>query len=79
MLHYLWVQYAITGGLWPALVQAGSFDALLSDRHAGATALTAARECLEVVRQRGVDLSGYPETKPFLGIPRCAGKSLAGP
>jgi ketopantoate reductase len=23
MLHYLWVQNAITGGLWPALVRAG--------------------------------------------------------
>jgi 2-dehydropantoate 2-reductase len=67
MLHYLWVQYAITGGPWAALVQAGSFEALLSDRKAGPDALTAACECLEVVRQRGVDLAGYPEAKPFLG------------
>lgn len=29
MLHYLWVQYAMTGGPWAALVQAGSFDAFL--------------------------------------------------
>ena len=67
MLHYLWVQYAVTGGLWAALVQAGSLDALLRDRDAASAALTAARECLEVVRQRGVDLAGYPETKLFLG------------
>jgi ketopantoate reductase len=67
MLHYLWVQYAVTGGPWAALVQAGSFDALFSDRSAASAALTAARECLEVVGQRGVDLVGYPETKPFLG------------
>jgi len=26
MLHYLWVQYAITGGLWPALVRAGALN-----------------------------------------------------
>jgi 2-dehydropantoate 2-reductase len=27
MLHYLWIQYAILAGLWPALVRAGSMDA----------------------------------------------------
>jgi ketopantoate reductase len=67
MLHYLWVQYAITGGLWPALVRAASVDAILSDRDAARAAFSAARECLEVVKQRGVDLAGHPETKTFLG------------
>lgn len=66
MLHYLWVQYAVSGGLWAALVQAGSFDAILNDREASASALGAVRECLEVIRRRGVELSRYDETKPFL-------------
>jgi 2-dehydropantoate 2-reductase len=66
MLHYLWVQYAITGGLWAALVHAGSFDALLNDGDAMSAALRAGCECLEVVRQRGVDLSRYPEAAPIL-------------
>lgn len=66
MLHYLWVQYAITGGPWAALVQAGSFDALFGSREATSAALKAGRECLEVVRRRGVSLSLYPETGPFL-------------
>ena len=66
MLHYLWIQYAITGGLWAALIQAGSRDAILNDRHATLAALRAVLECLQVVRQRGVDLSQYPETEPFL-------------
>jgi 2-dehydropantoate 2-reductase len=66
MLHYLWVQYAITGGLWAALVQAGSLDAILSDRDATSAAWRAASECLRVVGQRGVALSRYAETKPFL-------------
>lgn len=66
MLHYLWIQYAITGGLWAALVQAGSFEALFNDRNAISAALRAACECLEVVRRRGVVLSRYPDTKPFL-------------
>jgi 2-dehydropantoate 2-reductase len=66
MLHYLWVQYAITGGLWPALVRAGSMAAVLRDRSAGEQALAAVRECLEVLRRRGVGLGSYPETRLFL-------------
>jgi 2-dehydropantoate 2-reductase len=66
MLHYLWIQYAITGGLWAALIQAGSFDAMLNDGTVTLAALRAAWECLQVVKQRGVVLSQYPETAPFL-------------
>jgi 2-dehydropantoate 2-reductase len=66
MLHYLWVQYAVSGGLWAALIQAGSFDAILSSRDAASAALTAVRECLQVVSQRGVELSRYGDAKPFL-------------
>lgn len=66
MLHYLWIQYAITGALWAALIQAGSLEAILNAPDAAPAALRAVRECLEVVRQRGVDLSLYPETGPFL-------------
>jgi 2-dehydropantoate 2-reductase len=66
MLHYLWVQYAISGGLWPAVVRAGSVDSVLRDRRAGEMAMAAVRECLEVVARRGVDLGEYPETRPFL-------------
>ncbi len=66
MLQYLWVQYAMTGGPWAALVEAGSFDRMLNNRAAGLAVLEAGRECLEVARRRGVDLSRYPETKPFL-------------
>jgi len=66
MLQYLWVEYAINGGPGAALVRAGSFEALLKDRNAITAALRAARECLEVVRWRGVVLSRYPRAKPFL-------------
>jgi 2-dehydropantoate 2-reductase len=66
MLHYLWIQYAITGGLWAALIHAGSFDAILANGNAGRAAFNVARECLEVVRRRGVVLSEYPEAVPFL-------------
>jgi len=66
MLHYLWVQYATTCGPWAAFVSAGSFDAMLNDRDTASASLGAACECVEVVRRRGVELSRYPETKPFL-------------
>lgn len=66
MLHYLWIQYATTGGLWAALIHARSIDAMLNDRKATSAALTAACECLQVVKQRGVVLSQYPEIRPFL-------------
>jgi 2-dehydropantoate 2-reductase len=52
MLHYLWVQYAITGGLWAALIQAGSLDALFSDANATSATLKAACECLQVMKKR---------------------------
>jgi 2-dehydropantoate 2-reductase len=66
ILHYLWVQYAITGGLWPALVKAGSLEAILDNRQIGEQGIRAARECLEVIARRGVDLKKYPETKMYL-------------
>jgi 2-dehydropantoate 2-reductase len=66
MLHYLWVQYAMTAGPWAALVKAGSINAMLNDRDATSAALKAGCECLQVVRRRGVDLSQYREAAPFL-------------
>lgn len=66
MLHYLWVQYAITGGPWAAFVHTGSFDALLNDADATPAASRAGCECLQVVKRRGVALSQYAETRPFL-------------
>lgn len=66
ILHYLWVQYAITGGLWPALVKAGSFEAVLENRQIGEQGLRAARESLEVATCRGVDLAKFPETKMYM-------------
>lgn len=66
VLHYLWVQYAVTGGLWPALVKAGSLEAVLDNRQIGEQGIRAARECLEVVARRGVDLKKYPEVNMYM-------------
>ena len=72
MLEYLWVQFALTAGLWPSLVQAGSFKALLRDRRAGYRALAAVRECFELLERRGVDLDDYPETASYRSQSRLA-------
>jgi ketopantoate reductase len=77
ILHYLWVQYAITGGLWPALVKTGSLSAALGNRDVGEQAFLATRECIEVVARRGVDLQQYPQTKMYMNNSR-AGMWIAG-
>jgi 2-dehydropantoate 2-reductase len=70
MLEYLWVQFGITAGLWPSLVQAGSFEALLKDRKAGYGALAAVRECFGLLERRGVDLDDYPELAMYRSTSR---------
>jgi len=70
MLEYLWVQFALTAGLWPSLVQAGSFEALLKDRRAGFRALAAVRECFGLLERRGIDLAGYPELAMYRSTSR---------
>ena len=66
ILYYLWVQYAITGGLWPGLVKTGSIAAVLDNPQVGGQAFLAARECLAVAEKRGVDLRQYPQTKMYM-------------
>jgi 2-dehydropantoate 2-reductase len=66
ILHYLWVQYAIIGGLGPILVRAGGFKSALSDRKLLDLGLSSAEECLEVVSRRGVDLNQYPDAKMYM-------------
>lgn len=65
ILHYIWVQYAINAGLWPALIRAGSLDRLLRDRQLGDKSLQAVKECLDVVAARGGDLAKVPDTRMF--------------
>lgn len=65
ILHYIWIQYAINAGFWPALVRAGGLRQLLKDRRTGDLSLFSVKECLEVVSKRGVDLSKYPDVKMY--------------
>jgi ketopantoate reductase len=65
ILQYIWVQYAINAGLWPALIRAGSLDRLLRNHQLGDQSLQAVKECLDVVTARGVGLRKYPDTRMF--------------
>jgi len=65
ILHYLWVQYAINGGFWPALVQAGSIKAVFKNAELVNKGFLGIKESLSVVRARGVDLQKYPETNIY--------------
>jgi len=65
ILHYLWVQYAINGGFWPALVEAGTVKKTLKNKTLMNRAFFSIRECLLVANARGVNLTEYPETKIY--------------
>jgi len=64
-----WVQHASNGGLWPALVEAGSFRALFQNQELFRRGLAATREALEVCTRRGVDLRDHPEASFYLAKP----------
>jgi 2-dehydropantoate 2-reductase len=66
MLHYLWVQYAITGGMWPILVREGSFRQVFASSQNLLTAFHAVQECLRVTAARGVNLAEFPETNLYV-------------
>lgn len=66
MLHYLWIQYAITGGLWPALVRAGSFKQLMRNPKNVKPTFAAVKECLQIVQARGVNLEHFPSTQMYM-------------
>jgi len=70
MIEYLWVQFALTGGLWPSLVKAGSFSSLLGDWDAGYRSLAAVRECFALLERRGVCLEHYPDISLYRSTSR---------
>ncbi len=65
MPEYLWVQFALNGGLWPALIEAGGFTELFKNRKILEKGLAALHECLGLLEQRGVQLDEYPELKLY--------------
>ncbi len=65
MPEYLWVQFALNGALWPALIEAGGFPELFKNEKILGKGLAALRECLGLLEQRGVRLDEYPELRMY--------------
>jgi ketopantoate reductase len=66
ILHYIWVQYAISAGLWTGLVRDGSLQKLLLDQKTGLLTMRSVKECSDVIVARGINLDKYPEIKIYL-------------
>jgi 2-dehydropantoate 2-reductase len=66
ILHYLWVQYALNGGAWPALIQAGSLKALLKNPQLVKSSILAIKECLNILIARGVEIKKFNETDIYI-------------
>ncbi len=78
VLHTIWVQHAITAGLWPPVVRAGGLHELLEDRELGTLSLLCVAECLRVVQARGVNLDAHPEARMYLRTASRVGQVIAG-
>jgi len=66
ILHWHWLQYALNAAMWPALVEAGTARAVVSDRVCLRRMMATLREALRVCEARGVAVGRYPETRVFL-------------
>ncbi|HNF35218.1 MAG TPA: 2-dehydropantoate 2-reductase N-terminal domain-containing protein [Anaerolineales bacterium] len=78
ILHYIWVQHAMTTGLWMGLVRTGSLENILKDPVNGPLSLQAVKECLTVAEKRGIDLQKYPEIKMYLQTGSKIGMAITG-
>lgn len=70
ILHYIWAQYAVNAGWWPAIVKAGSISSVVRDKVFYREGLLAVRECLQVASRYGVDIHKHPEISMYLGDSR---------
>lgn len=78
ILHYIWIQYAINAGLWTGLVRAGSLEKLFADKETRRLCLLSVKECLAVVKTRGVPIEKYSEAKLFSHADSKIGGFIAG-
>jgi 2-dehydropantoate 2-reductase len=66
ILHYLWIQYAINGGGWPAVVQAGGLKSVLKSPKLVQSLMLSVRECIEILKARGVEIDKYHEIELYI-------------
>lgn len=65
MLHWLWLHNAMSTALWAGFAKYKEVRPFLKDRALLKQCFEATKECLELCRQRGVDLNSYPEIATF--------------
>jgi ketopantoate reductase len=66
ILHYLWIQYAISGGGWPAVVQAGGLKSVVKSPQLVQSLILSVRECIGILKARGVEIDKYSEIELYI-------------
>jgi len=65
IIEWLWVHHAINAGLIGAALYAGGIRELVTSPALMIFTVYAVRDSLEVLKARGVDVTKYPDTKPY--------------
>jgi hypothetical protein len=68
--EYLMIEYAMNAGSWPIIFLERSVRKALTNPRLLYRAFRSTRECLEVVRARGVDFKEFPETNIYFATPK---------
>jgi 2-dehydropantoate 2-reductase len=69
IIEWLWVHYAINAGLVGTALYAGGIEELANDEALMLFMMHAVRDSLKVLEKRGVDVTRYPDTRPYLEDP----------
>jgi ketopantoate reductase len=65
MLHWIWLNNAMSIGMWAGFARYMDMKAFLADRRLLVECHRATRELLELCRRRGAGMRDYPETATF--------------
>ncbi len=69
IINWLWVHHATNAGLQSAALYRGGMPELLGDPAMRMFMVYAVRDAFAVLEARGVDLSRFPDARPFLDLP----------
>jgi len=76
IIEWLWVHHAINAGTIGTALCAGGLTAATRSPSLLMRGVRATREALTVVAARGVDITRYPDTRPFTKMPACVTAAL---
>jgi 2-dehydropantoate 2-reductase len=69
IIEWLWIHYAISAGLIGTALYAGGLEEMFSNPDVERLMVPAVQDALRVLEKRGVDITQYPDTEPFLKQP----------